>query len=95
MGVPETTSPRRGAARLDRLPRRWLAYYGAWAAWLGTTAMHIPDGYLSPSTCATLYVLSGSGWWVALKKIKRVLMTRTEDVFVSLVERARAPPAGP
>jgi cobalt/nickel transport system permease protein len=39
--------------------------------------MHIPDGYLSPSTCATLYVLSGSGWWVALKKLKRVLMTRT------------------
>ncbi len=39
--------------------------------------MHIPDGYLSPSTCATLYVLSGSGWWLALKKIKRVLMTRT------------------
>jgi len=39
--------------------------------------MHIPDGYLSPSTCATLYVLSGSGWWIALKKIKRVLMTRT------------------
>jgi cobalt/nickel transport system permease protein len=38
--------------------------------------MHIPDGYLSPSTCATLYVLSGSGWWVALKKIKRALMTR-------------------
>lgn len=39
--------------------------------------MHIPDGYLSPSTCATLYVLSGSGWYVALKKIKRILMTRT------------------
>ncbi len=39
--------------------------------------MHIPDGYLSPSTCATLYVLSGSGWWLALKKIKRALMTRT------------------
>ena len=38
--------------------------------------MHIPDGYLSPSTCATLYLLSGSGWWIALKKIKRSLMTR-------------------
>jgi cobalt/nickel transport system permease protein len=38
--------------------------------------MHIPDGYLSPSTCATLYVLSGSGWYVALKKSKRLLMTR-------------------
>lgn len=38
--------------------------------------MHIPDGYLSPSTCAALYVLSGSGWYVALKKIKRQMTTR-------------------
>ena len=38
--------------------------------------MHIPDGYLSPSTCATLYVLSGSGWYVALRKIRRLLTTR-------------------
>ncbi len=38
--------------------------------------MHIPDGYLSPSTCAALYVLSGSCWWVALRRIRRVLMTR-------------------
>jgi cobalt/nickel transport system permease protein len=38
--------------------------------------MHIPDGYLSPSTCAALYVFSGAGWWVALRKIKKLLMTR-------------------
>jgi len=39
--------------------------------------MHIPDGYLSPSTCATLYVMAGAGWYSALKRIKRVMMTRT------------------
>jgi cobalt/nickel transport system permease protein len=39
--------------------------------------MHIPDGYLSPSTCATLYVLAASGWYGALRRIKRVLTTRT------------------
>jgi cobalt/nickel transport system permease protein len=39
--------------------------------------VHIPDGYLSPLTCAALYALSGSGWYVALRKIKRQLMTRT------------------
>jgi cobalt/nickel transport system permease protein len=38
--------------------------------------LHIPDGYLSPSTCAALYVLSGSGWYVALKKIQHQLTTR-------------------
>lgn len=39
--------------------------------------MHIPDGYLSPSTCATLYLLAASGWYASLKRIKRVLTTRT------------------
>jgi len=39
--------------------------------------MHIPDGYLSPSTCVTLYVLAASGWYGALRRIKRVLTTRT------------------
>ncbi len=38
--------------------------------------MHIPDGYLSPSTCAAMYALAGSGWYASLRKIKRQLMTR-------------------
>jgi cobalt/nickel transport system permease protein len=38
--------------------------------------MHIPDGYLSPSTCATCYALAAGGWYVALKRIRRVLFTR-------------------
>ncbi len=38
--------------------------------------MHIPDGYLSPSTCATLYLFAASGWYSALKRIKQLLATR-------------------
>ena len=38
--------------------------------------MHIPDGYLSPSTCATLYVGAVIGWNGALRRIKRTLTTR-------------------
>jgi len=38
--------------------------------------MHIPDGYLSPSTCATLYAFAATGWYSALKRIKRMLATR-------------------
>jgi cobalt/nickel transport system permease protein len=38
--------------------------------------MHIPDGYLSPSTCATLYAASSPFWYVALKKVKSRLHTR-------------------
>ncbi|MGB0106964.1 MAG: cobalt transporter CbiM [Terriglobales bacterium] len=38
--------------------------------------MHIPDGYLSPSTCATLYLFAASGWYASLKRIKQLLATR-------------------
>lgn len=38
--------------------------------------MHIPDGYLSPSTCAALYTASSPFWYVALKKVKARLHTR-------------------
>jgi cobalt/nickel transport system permease protein len=38
--------------------------------------MHIPDGYLSPSTCATLYAGAAAGWYSALRRLKRALFTR-------------------
>jgi len=38
--------------------------------------MHIPDGYLSPSTCATLYAGAIAGWYAALKQVRQVLLSR-------------------
>jgi len=38
--------------------------------------MHIPDGYLSPSTCAVLYAGAAAGWYSALKRLKRALLNR-------------------
>jgi cobalt/nickel transport system permease protein len=38
--------------------------------------MHIPDGYLSPSTCVVLYAGSAPFWYVALRRLKRWLSTR-------------------
>lgn len=38
--------------------------------------MHIPDGYLSPSTCAVMYAGSVAAWYAALKRLKRVLLAR-------------------
>ena len=38
--------------------------------------MHIPDGYLSPSTCAVLYGGAGAGWYVSLRRMKRNLNAR-------------------
>lgn len=38
--------------------------------------MHIPDGYLSPATCAALYAAAAPFWYVAMQRVKRLLHTR-------------------
>ena len=38
--------------------------------------MHIPDGYLSPATCAALYAGSAPFWYVALRRVARKIGTR-------------------
>jgi cobalt/nickel transport system permease protein len=38
--------------------------------------MHIPDGYLSPATCAALYTGAAPFWYVALKRVRKALHTR-------------------
>jgi cobalt/nickel transport system permease protein len=38
--------------------------------------LHIPDGYLSPATCAALYAGAAPFWYVALQRMKRALNTR-------------------
>jgi cobalt/nickel transport system permease protein len=38
--------------------------------------MHIPDGYLSPTTCAAMYVAAAPFWYVAMQRIKRLLHSR-------------------
>src|SRR6516164_8916506 len=43
--------------------------------------MHIPDGYLSPSTCAVMYTGAGVGWYASLRRVRRTLNTR----FIPLI----------
>ena len=38
--------------------------------------MHIPDGYLSPSTCTVLYGATLPFWYGAFAKVKQQLNTR-------------------
>src|ERR1700751_5645014 len=38
--------------------------------------MHIPDGYLSPSTCAALYAGATPLWAIALRRVRRLLSAR-------------------
>ncbi len=38
--------------------------------------MHIPDGYLSPQTCAVMYAASAPFWYLATQRVKRLLTGR-------------------
>src|SRR5665213_341577 len=38
--------------------------------------MHIPDGYLGPSTCIALYGGAAPFWYIALRRMKKALHTR-------------------
>jgi cobalt/nickel transport system permease protein len=38
--------------------------------------MHIPEGYLSPATCAVLYGASAPFWYLAVQRLKMALTTR-------------------
>lgn len=48
--------------------------------------MHIPDGFLSPSTCAALYAASAPFWAVALRRMRELMSGR----FIPLVSLAAA-----
>jgi len=39
--------------------------------------LHIPDGYLSPSTCVVMYAASAPCWWAALRRTRKKLFGRT------------------
>ena len=38
--------------------------------------MHIPDGYLSPSTCSVLFAGAIPFWYVAMQRLKKVFSAR-------------------
>ena len=52
-------------------------YFAVLAGWLATTAMHIPDGYLSPITCLILFLLVAPFWAIGLRRIRQNLSARS------------------
>src|SRR5579863_5007878 len=69
--APTRRSSRPPAGRATRQPPRVTVRNSATEA-----EMHIPDGYLSPTTCAAFYAGSTPFWYVALQRVKRVLHTK-------------------
>lgn len=62
----------------DRSVMKWLGIYlAALLVWLGTTAMHIPDGYLSPATSIILFLLALPFWVIGVRKIRQTMNARS------------------
>jgi cobalt/nickel transport system permease protein len=57
-------------------PRNLLLYYGILAAWLFTTAMHIPDGYLSPATAIIMFLIVLPFWGIGVRKLREKITSR-------------------
>ena len=52
--------------------------------WLALTAMHIPEGYLSPSTALVMLVLVLPFWAIGLRKIRQTMSARSVPLIALL-----------
>ena len=59
-------------------------YYLALIVWLGTTAMHIPDGYLSPITSIIMFLLVLPFWMMGIRKIRETMNARSVPLIALL-----------
>jgi cobalt/nickel transport system permease protein len=65
-------------------PRSLMLYYGALAIWLITTAMHIPDGYLSPVTSLFMFLLVLPFWVIGIRKVRQTMNARNVPLIALL-----------
>lgn len=59
-------------------------YYTALFIWLGTTAMHIPDGYLSPITSLIMFLLVFPFWMIGVRKVRETMNARSVPLIALL-----------
>jgi cobalt/nickel transport system permease protein len=59
-------------------------YYSALLVFLGTTAMHIPDGYLSPATSAVMFALVFPFWAIGVRKVRQSMSGRSVPLIALL-----------
>ena len=64
---------------------KWLIlYFSALVVWLSTTAMHIPDGYLSPVTSLIMFLLVFPFWTIGVRKIRETMNARSVPLIALL-----------
>ncbi len=61
-----------------------LIYFGAMGLWLGTTAMHIPDGYLSPVSSLIMFGLALPFWVIGVRRIRSTMDARSVPLIALL-----------
>jgi len=61
---------------VKKIPYWMLLYYVLFAVWVGTTAMHIPDGYLSPVTSIVMLVLALPFWIRGVQKLREKMSAK-------------------
>jgi cobalt/nickel transport system permease protein len=59
-----------------KIPREMLLYYSLIVLWLGTTAMHIPDGYLSPVTSIIMFLIVLPFWVRGVRKMREKMSAK-------------------
>ncbi len=59
-------------------------YYAALLVWIGTTAMHIPDGYLSPITALIMFLLVLPFWVIGIRKVRQTMNARRVPLIALL-----------
>ncbi len=59
-------------------------YFAALFVWLGTTAMHIPDGYLSPVTSLVMLLLVFPFWVIGVRKVRESMSARSVPLIALL-----------
>jgi cobalt/nickel transport system permease protein len=62
---------------VGKLPRWFAVYYASLGVVFATTAMHIPDGYLSPATSLVMFALVAPFWVIGMKRMRETLSARS------------------
>jgi cobalt/nickel transport system permease protein len=67
-----------------RIPRNLMLYYGLFAIWLTTTAMHIPDGYLSPTISIVMFLIVLPFWAMGVRKLREKMTAKNVPLIALL-----------
>jgi cobalt/nickel transport system permease protein len=69
---------------LRKIPRFFIYYYGLAGLWLGTTAMHIPDGYLSPLSSLIMFFAVLPFWMRGVQKLREKINAKNIPIVALL-----------